>query len=192
MINYGGYDDPNPENRTTDYRPKDFVPRLNPFYCALPFNDTEAYNRTKLLASRVVPWYRTTFKRHGKSVIKGRWIAINYGKRTCYAQWEDVGPFNTDDWMYVFGNSRPRNQRNKGAGLDVSPAVRDYLGMASGAACNWRFVELNEVPLGPWRKFGENNDFIQLEREMNKQKAERLRQLREQRDAMMRNGTLPR
>ena len=35
MKNYGGYDDPNPANRTRDYRPKKFIPKLNPFYVCL-------------------------------------------------------------------------------------------------------------------------------------------------------------
>jgi hypothetical protein len=34
-----------------------------------------------------------------------------------------------DYWQYVFGNERPKPTLNKGAGLDVSPAVRDYLGL---------------------------------------------------------------
>ncbi len=61
-----------------------------------------------------------------KSVCKGRWIAIRYGNKICYAQWEDAGPFRTDHWQYVFGTERPETPiLNKGAGLDVSPAVRD-------------------------------------------------------------------
>jgi hypothetical protein len=40
------------------------------------------------------------------------------------------GPFRTDYWQYVFGNERPKLNLNKGAGLDVSPAVRDYLGLS--------------------------------------------------------------
>ncbi len=77
--------------------------------------------------------------------MKGRWVAIHYNGKTCFAQWEDVGPFRTDDWSYVFGNSRPLNQSNNGAGLDVSPAVRDFLGLRSGERCHWRFVDLHEV-----------------------------------------------
>src|SRR5258708_3949996 len=34
---YGGFDDPNPEKRQT-FIPVAFVPRLNPFYIALPYN----------------------------------------------------------------------------------------------------------------------------------------------------------
>src|ERR1044071_3440712 len=35
---YGGYDDPKRSNRN-NYIPADFIPRQNPFYCALPYND---------------------------------------------------------------------------------------------------------------------------------------------------------
>jgi hypothetical protein len=39
---------------------------------------------------------------------------------------------------------------NKGAGLDVSPAVRDYLQLNETDVTDWRFVEFSEVPRGPW------------------------------------------
>lgn len=192
MTNYGGYDDPNKANRAADFRPAGFIPRQNPFYIALPFNDTLAFNRTKMYVPRIVPWFKQSFKKPGKSVCKSRWVAINYGKRTCFAQWEDVGPFETDDWEYVFGNARPRNQRNKGAGIDLSPAVRDYLGIKSGAPCNWRFVEVNEIPDGPWRRYGDNNDFCGYDSNLMKAKREALRKMREARDAATRRGPLPR
>ena len=35
---YGGYDNPNPANRR-NFIPANFVPRQNPFYIALPYND---------------------------------------------------------------------------------------------------------------------------------------------------------
>lgn len=173
MQNYGGYDDPN--NRAPDFRPKAFVPKLNPFYFALPYNDRAAYNRTKAEAPRVIPWFRQAFERPGKTVLKGRWIAIHYQGKVCYAQWEDCGPFNTDDWQYVFGNASPRTNKNQGAGLDVSPSVRDYLSLRSGQKCDWKFVDVNEVPPGPWRTFGSNNDFIKAQ----DAEVEKLRQARE-------------
>jgi hypothetical protein len=40
-----------------------------------------------------------------------------------------VGPFNTDSAGYVFGDQRPSPNVNHGGGIDVSPAVRDYLGL---------------------------------------------------------------
>ncbi len=175
MKNYGGYDDPNPANRT-GYRPKAFVPKLNPFYVALPYNDRKAFNRTKPEAFRVIPWFKKTFKRHGKTVCKGRWVAIRFKNKICFAQWEDCGPFVTDDWKYVFGNSRPKNRENRGAGIDISPAVRDYLGIKSGQRCDWRFVDLDQIPYGPWRKYGKHDDFINA----RAAETEKLRRQREQ------------
>ena len=146
---YGGYDNPDPAGRR-NYIPVNFVPRQNPFYVALPYNDVEG-GRTKPEAAQVIPWFKQAFVRDGQTVLKGRWIAIRHGARVCYCQWEDCGPFRTDHWQYVFGNERPRPNLNHGAGLDVSPAVRDYLGLGSKDVCDWRFVEFREVPQGPGR-----------------------------------------
>ncbi len=157
--NYGGYDNPDPKTRR-NFIPVAFTPRQNPFYIALPYNDVTR-GKTKPEAPRVIPWFRRDFERQGKSVCKGRWIAIRHGSRVAYAQWEDVGPFRTDHWQYVFGNERPSPNINQGAGLDISPAVRDYLKMKGGKAyCDWKFVEAREVPPGPWRSYGDNNPFV--------------------------------
>lgn len=159
MKTFGGYDDPDTAARHPAYRPAGFVPKLNPFYVALPYNDCVDYKTTKTEASKVIPWYKETFVRQGKSVCHNRWVAIRFGNRTCYAQWSDCGPFVTTDAAYVFGESRPVNTKNKGAGIDLAPAVRDYLGFRSGQAVDWRFVEESEVPNGPWRDYGKNNPF---------------------------------
>lgn len=155
QTNYGGLD--SPSNRI-GFRPAGFIPRQNPFYIALPYNDV-GRGGTKPEAPRVIPWFREEFKESGQSVVKGRWVAIRLNGRTCYAQWEDSGPYRTDHWSYVFGKDRPTPNRNGGAGLDVSPAVRDYLGIDSKAITDWKFVELGEIPAGPWSKYGENNPF---------------------------------
>jgi hypothetical protein len=60
----------------------------------------------------------------------------------------------------VFGNERPKPNLNKGAGLDVSPAVRDYLRLRSTDVTDWKFVEYRDVPRGPWSYYGENNHFV--------------------------------
>jgi hypothetical protein len=157
--NYGGTDDPEPSRRSSAYVPASFKPRQNPFYCALPYNDVE-HGATKPEASKVIPWFRNTFRRSGESVLRDRWIAIRYHGKTVYAQWEDAGPFRTDHWQYVFGNERPKKNLNKGAGLDVSPAVRDFLKMNDSDVTDWRFVDFSEVPSGPWAQFGSNNTFV--------------------------------
>jgi hypothetical protein len=170
--NYGGTDDPNPAHRS-NYVPVKFTPGLNPFYCALPYND-KAKEGHRPEAPRVVPWFNEAYQSPAVSTCKGRWIAIRKGNRTAYAQWEDAGPFRTDHWQYVFGNERPKPNLNKGAGLDVSPAVRDYLGLQPTDVTDWRFVEFSEVPRGPWSTHGENNTFVINDRAKGKALVERL------------------
>ncbi|OHE75917.1 MAG: hypothetical protein A3F67_10520 [Verrucomicrobia bacterium RIFCSPHIGHO2_12_FULL_41_10] len=158
--NFGGYDNPDRSARH-NFIPKAFVPRQNPFYCALPYNDVTRGN-TKAEAKKMIPWFKDLFVKPGQSILKGRWIAIHHAGRTCFAQWEDCGPFRTDHAGYVFGNERPRPNLNHGAGLDVSPAVRDYLGMQQNEFCDWKFVEASAVPDGPWKNYGTNNTFLLL------------------------------
>jgi len=98
-----------------------------------------------------------------------RWIAIRKGNRICYAQWEDCGPFRTDNFQYVFGKERPTPNANDGAGLDVSPAVRDYLGLQSKDVTDWQFVGVRDVPQGPWRGYGDNNPFVTAHRQVEVQ-----------------------
>jgi len=160
---YGGYDDPNRAKRS-DYIPAKFTPRQNPFYCALPYND-KAKEGHRPDASRVVPWFNEAYRGPDVSVCKDRWIAIRKGNKVAYAQWEDAGPFRTDHWQYVFGNERPKPNLNKGAGLDVSPAVRDFLGLNDTDVTDWQFVEFKDVPRGPWSAHGENNTFVIADRE---------------------------
>lgn len=155
--NFGGYDDP--QNRV-GFLPRGFVPKLNPFYVALPYNDCLNHRMHKPEASRVIPWFKRYHPKPGKTVCKGRWVQIISNKRICYAQWEDCGPFNTTDYNYVFGNARPKNPKNKGAGIDVSPAVRDYLGVSNLFPVHWRFIEFSQVPRGPWSRYGTNNPFV--------------------------------
>ena len=64
---------------------------------------------------------------------------------------------------------------NKGAGLDVSPAVRDYLGLKQTDVTDWRFVDFSGVPHGPWSTLGENNTFVINARRENVQVTERSR-----------------
>ena len=168
--NYGGIDDPDPAHRS-NYIPAKFTPRQNPFYCALPYND-KAKEGHRPEAPRVVPWFNQAYQGPAVSTCKSRWVAIRKGNRTAYAQWEDAGPFRTDHWQYVFGNERPKPNLNKGAGLDVSPAVRDYLGVKETDVTDWRFVDFSEVPRGPWSTVGENNTFVINDRKKGEELAE--------------------
>ena len=164
--NYGGMDDPDPRNRH-DYIPAKFTPQQNPFYCALPYSD-KAREGHKPEAPQVVPWFKEAYEGPGVSVCKGRWVAIRKGNRVAYAQWEDAGPFRTDHWQYVFGDERPKPNLNKGAGLDVSPAIRDYLGLKDTDVTDWKFVEFKDVPSGPWARYGNNNTFVMNKRNTDK------------------------
>ena len=132
---YGGVDDP---KKRDGFHPAGFTPKENPFYCALPFNHWEWLRRRG-------GTYPSGF---GPGLHKNRWIEIEFKDRRCYAQWEDVGPYNTDDWDYVFDNKPPKAK----VGLDVSPAVRDYLGLSGRDVTRWRFVDGKNVPKGPWKE----------------------------------------
>ena len=184
--NFGGYDDPDPANRianhaTGEFRPRAFVPKLNPFYIALPYNDVVSHREHKPEAARVIPWFARYQPDPGKTVCKGRWLQIFRGGRSCFAQWEDCGPWETEDWNYVFGNKPPRTTQNGGAGIDLSPAVRDYLGLKSGDKVHWRFVESAQVPYGPWKKYGmENPSSSDPDIATQQRNLERLRKLRDE------------
>ena len=158
--NFGGYDNPD-TNQRRNYMPVAFVPKENPFYVALPYNDVSG-GRHKPEARTVIPWFAQAFERDGLSVCHNRWVAVRKGNRVCYAQWSDCGPFRTDHWEYVFGNAMPKPNLNRGAGLDVSPSVRDYLGMSPTDTTDWKFVEAKDVPNGPWAHIGSNNTVAQI------------------------------
>ncbi len=128
---------------------------LNPFYVALPFNDLAFPDK----AREWLPpgWYRRP--RDGKQVsaCKDRWVEIkNAQGRTCYAQWEDVGPLRYDHAEYVFGDERPIGLGDDHAGLDVSPAVAQYLGIdGKNRYTSWRFVDDEDVRPGYWLQLDE-------------------------------------
>lgn len=141
---FGGIDDPADR---CGYQPCAFEPQENPFYFALPYGEyAPDYGLKESL--KKVPWYEE--QENYRSILKNRWIEIRANGKTAYAQWQDVGPIEMDDFDYVFGDKPPRNSWGAGAGLDISPAVWDYLGMATNQQTSWRFVEFTEVPEGPW------------------------------------------
>lgn len=157
MAHYGGEDAP---THRVDFLPTGFTPRQNPFYIALPYSDV-SNGHTKPEAAQIIPWFKSSFSQNGRSILKDRWVAIRRGARVCYAQWEDAGPFRTDHWQYVFGNERPLSNQNHDAGIDLSPAVRDFLNIGGMDSIDWKFVEFSNVPAGPWTRLGDNNPFVQ-------------------------------
>lgn len=164
---YGGFDNPDRSKRRS-YIPIAFTPKENPFYCALPYNDV-THGQFKPEAPLIIPWFKQAYIAAGQSVCWHRWVAIRKGNRTCYAQWEDVGPFLEDHFQYVFGNQRPKPNPNHGAGLNVSPAVYDYLGLQPTDVTDWQFVDVKDVQPGPWRLYGDNNNFVLARRRLEQQ-----------------------
>lgn len=146
---FGGVDDP--FNREGFY-PTGFVPKENPFYFALPYNDLREDGKRKKDASKVIPWAEEREWAASESMVKNKWIKIEHEGKVAFAQWEDVGPFESNDKEYVFGEAGPKSEINKNAGLDVSPAVRDYLGLEGIDVVDWQFVDDEDVPDGPWKE----------------------------------------
>lgn len=149
MQHFGGEDSP---QRRNGFYPAEFSPKENPFYVALPYNDFDESGKRKLLSSMFVPWADEKRWDKQESMLKNRWLKISKNGRVAYAQWEDVGPFEDDNPLYVFWNFPPKNKENNGAGLDVSPAVRDYLQLEDIDKTDWEFVDARDVPDGPWKE----------------------------------------
>jgi hypothetical protein len=154
----GGSDTPGErtESAPNGYGPAHHAANVNPFYVALPFNDLAFPDKSR----RWLPagWYRPP--RDGKQVssCQHRWVEIkNAQGDVCYAQWEDVGPLRYDHAEYVFGDERPIGLGSDHAGLDVSPAVFEYLGLDDRRTnvTSWRFVDDADVQPGAWLKYDE-------------------------------------
>ncbi len=144
---YGGVDDP---DARSGYLPAAFTPNENPFYFALPYSDITDSSRRRATAKSCPNSNNTSLLNY--SWCKNAWIAVQFGSKIVYAQWEDVGPYQSNDFDYVFGTSKPKNRVDVGAGLDISPAVRDYLGVGDVSRTSWRFVAADKVPAGPWKQ----------------------------------------
>src|SRR5262249_20982009 len=126
---------------------------------ALPYNDF-THGQFKPETPLVIAWSNQSYTGAGQSACRHRWTSIRKGNRACYAQSEACGRFRTAHFQYSIGTDRPKPNLNPGSGLDVSPAVRDYLGLAPTDVTDWQFVEVRDVPPGPWRSYGDNNHFV--------------------------------
>lgn len=156
LNHYGGID--SPDDRC-GYKPCGFEPKENPFYFALPYNDIDEDGILKESAY-TLGWGEKTDPQY--STVKNKWIEIVYGKNVCYGQWEDVGPYEIDDFDYVFGEAtQPKNSVGVNAGLDISPALKDCLCLEDNDITKWRFIEEVEIPDGPWKEITtESRSFI--------------------------------
>lgn len=149
---FGGVDDPN-HRQHNGYWPAGFKPRENPFYFALPYSEFTANGQVKANAKNI-PWYDPAHPpTSSASILKNHWIRITAGSKVAYAQWEDVGPMESDDFGYVFGTARPKYK----AGLDLSPATALYLGLKGQDSASWQFVNAEDVPPGPWKEIVTNS-----------------------------------
>src|SRR5438552_13598115 len=167
--NYGGTDNPDPSSRR-NYIPIAFVPHQNPFYCALPYNDV-THGQFKPEGPLVIPWFKQTYTAPGQSVCRHHSVAIRNGNRTCYAPWEDCGPFRTDHFQYVFGNERPKPNLNHRAGLDVWPGVRYCVGWQQSDVTDWQFVNSQHGRSGLESSYGRDYHVIIARRQSDQQLA---------------------
>jgi len=147
----------NPDDRN-GYASGTHASYFNPFYVALPFNDLTNPDKAK----QYLPagWQRPPLDGKPVSACQGRWVGIKAEDGTghmCYAQWEDVGPLRADHAEYVFGSERPDTGNR--AGISISPAVMEYLGLKDTApekrVIRWHFVDDRDVPPGIWLKLEE-------------------------------------
>ena len=180
LENYGGCDGfvirgvcrTEPRTAANDYFPSAMQPLQNPFYSHLPFDDV---NNDAAFAQRdsVVPWDGEVSAHSGDrrfSYLKNRWVELGSGDRRCFGQIQDAGPGRYDDATYVFGtdDERPANRRFNGAGLDVSPALNGRLGFADlngqSDRVDWRFVDSQDVPPGPWTRIVTTSQVVPFER----------------------------
>jgi hypothetical protein len=144
LKNFGGVDSP---VHRDGYMPSAFRPRQNPFYVALPYGERKETGGLKESAKKIPR--RGTGK---EPLTRNRWVEVRYKGKSCFAQWQDVGPYESDDFDFVFGDaSKPKNTFGLKAGLDISPAAAQYLGMRDSANTEWRFVEEKDLPDGPWK-----------------------------------------
>ena len=144
MKHYGGVD--SPLNRK-GWLPAAFTPKQNPFYVALPFAEVDGDGNLKEIAKKI-----PGFGQNAGPLTRNRWVEIRYKGKSCFAQWQDVGPNGENDFDWVFGSAKkPKNKWGLKAGLDISPATAQYLSIVDSETTEWRFVDEKDVPDGPWK-----------------------------------------
>ncbi len=128
---------------------------LNPFYCALPYN-----NRTMQY------WYDRGYRPSTEisidillNEVKDQWIQIQAivdgTTREVFCQWEDVGPWFTEDYEYVFdntGQTRPRAESVVGERVDrfysyTQAGIRGDTPSLSESNCNGSGIDLSPTSM---------------------------------------------
>ena len=160
--------------KSNGYFPTQFVPKENPFYLDLPYDDL---NDAVAFSNRCqdIPWANEkSYVGHctdkNFSYMKNRWVKmIGPNGNTCYGQIEDAGPSHDGlyhDTKYVFGigDTRPLQKEFNNAGLDVSPALNGCLGFSEldgqDDKVSWQFINDTSVPDGPWKRVITNSQVI--------------------------------
>lgn len=149
-----------------DFFPTKVIPKENPFYLDLPFDDINDSVGFKTRC-QVIPWandpgYAGHCSDTNFSYMKNRWVRIvGPNGHTCYGQIEDAGPSHGSlyhDSNYVFGSKdvQPVQGQFNNAGMDVSPALNSCLGFkdldGENDKVKWQFVDFIDVPAGPATK----------------------------------------
>ena len=129
---------------------------VNDYYVAVPYNDLEYKNNqtTHKDSAKLIPWYdeKDAVGYEFYSYMKNRWVMVKKGNKVVYGQVEDTGPYLEDDFAYIFGGAGgPANTVGSKSGLDISPAMDEYIGLDGMGTTDWKFVEFEEVPDGPWK-----------------------------------------
>lgn len=171
---FGGVDRWGPKNpeewegpwyKRYGYLPAGFKPKQNAWYVALPTPDHDSKGRL----TAAIPWVKSAsaylpelkkFKNgvfgETESPFKNLWVEVRLGSKSAFAQLEDIGPSAhtgaiVADYSYVWGDaSKPKNKFRMSAGIDISPAITDFLSTGGKATVRWRFVPASQVPKGPW------------------------------------------
>ncbi len=134
------------DRRPPDWFPVALVPKENPYYVGLPYNDlTHPSDRGAVPWARD-PGYAEHLRDPGFSLIKNRWVQVTGANGSCYAQVEDTGPGPSDP-DYVLRGAAPRHT----PALNLSPALARCIGVSDPTAVtdvDWAFVD--RPPPGPW------------------------------------------
>lgn len=121
----------------------------NLFYVALPYNDFDE-NWNRRTNAKNIPWYDNNIKSN-ESVVKNRWIKVEFNWKTAYGQWEDVWPLLENDFDYVFWTWKPKNTFGLKAWIDLSPELANEIWLDWSWNVNWSFVDESCVPQWKWK-----------------------------------------
>lgn len=152
VTHFGGYDDPN--SRTSQGLPTSFVPKHNPFYCAMPVSEYDNNGNLRPEARQRSSWASEVITAD-QSLLKGRWLRLEKDNRVVFCQWLDSGPYEEGDYDYVYGTSAPKNTVGEKAGIDLSPATAFALGVNGSGTVSWRFADSTEASKtsGLWNNY---------------------------------------